>query len=67
MSSIPADEGGRPGPVEPGWQACTGLTLHEAEQLLDQLEAGGVECREVYLEAGGVTVRWRSPWPRLAQ
>jgi hypothetical protein len=43
----------------------TGLTLWQAEALLDELEAGGVVQREVSVEAGGVTVRWRPVWPRL--
>jgi hypothetical protein len=67
MSSVPADD--RSHPVapspEPGWQVRTGLNLHQAEDLLDYLEASGVTCREIRIEAGGVTVRWRAPWPRL--
>jgi hypothetical protein len=41
------------------WRECHGLTLHEAEHLLDWLEAHGVARREVVLAEGGVTVRWQ--------
>jgi hypothetical protein len=42
-----------------GWHACTSLTLSEAEQLLDWLEAHGVRERETSLRADGAIVRWR--------
>jgi hypothetical protein len=70
MSSLPADDRNRPaGPdlTELGWQVRTGLTMIEAENLLDQLEARGITCRELRCEAAGVTVRWRPSWPRLAR
>lgn len=42
-----------------GWQACSSLTLFEAEQLLDCLEANGVREHETSMNKNGVTVRWR--------
>jgi hypothetical protein len=43
-----------------GWASASGLTQREAEELLDWLEANGFIEREVhYLEAGGISVRWR--------
>ncbi len=42
-----------------GWQVCTGLTMYEAEQLLDWLEVSKKGQREVSLVGPGVTVRWR--------
>ena len=69
MSSLPTDDHNRaadPTLAEPGWQARGGLTLTEAELLLDRLEASGITCREMHCDAEGVTVRWRWPWPRLA-
>jgi len=68
MSAVPRDEMDRAATeadAEPGWQTRQGLTLCEAEELLDQLEAGGVGQREARIEANGVTVRWRPTWPRL--
>lgn len=69
MSAVPHDDRERPNtpeaPAEPGWMERRGLTFSEAEQLLDQLEAGGIGQRETRLEADGVTVRWRPTWPRL--
>jgi hypothetical protein len=43
-----------------GWQVCSGLSLSEAEQLLDWLEANGVRERETSFGAEGATVRWRA-------
>jgi hypothetical protein len=43
-----------------GWQVCCALTLYEAEQLLDCLEANGVSEREMSLGKDGVSVRWRA-------
>ncbi len=68
MSLLPDDDRNRtaaPCDVEPGWQVRTGLTLTEAERLLDHLETCGVTCLQTHFEAGTVTVRWQSPWPRL--
>jgi hypothetical protein len=68
MSSIPADDhnhSAAPRFAEPGWQVRTGLSLGQAEELLDHLEVSGVTCREMRVEGGAVTVRWQSPWPRL--
>jgi hypothetical protein len=68
MSAVPRDDRD---PVaietdaEPGWQTRQGLTLSEAENLLDQLEVRGGVQRELRVEADGVTVRWRPTWPRL--
>lgn len=43
-----------------GWQCCPGLSLAEAEQVLDWLEANGVQERELrFEEEQGCTVRWR--------
>jgi hypothetical protein len=42
-----------------GRLVCTGLSLVEAEQLLDWLDSLGVVEREVTLDASGATVRWR--------
>ena len=71
MSAVPREDRVRPDtpetPDEPGWQERRGLTFAEAEDLLDRLEAAGVSRRETRLEAGGVTVRWRPTWPRLAE
>jgi hypothetical protein len=68
MSTIPADDNrpASPGVAEPGWQVRTGLTLSQAELLLDHLEGCGVTCREMRFEGGGVTVRWQLPWPMNA-
>ena len=52
-------------PLPPGWQQRRGLSFHEAELLLDQLEAGGIRQRAISLEPDGVCVRWRDEWPRL--
>jgi hypothetical protein len=69
MSAVPRDDRNRPAVTpsvaEPAWQTRQGLTLSEAEDLLDQLEACGVAQREMRIEADGVTVRWRPTWPRL--
>jgi hypothetical protein len=43
-----------------GWASASGLTQHEAEELLDWLEANGWTQREVlYTPGPGITVRWR--------
>ncbi len=42
-----------------GWWVCAGLSLHEAELLLDWLESKGIGHREVAMAGDGVTVRWR--------
>ena len=61
----PPEAGPSPGPprCEPdaeGWYVRAGLSLPQAEELLDWLEANGHAQREVLLDAGGlVTVRWR--------
>jgi len=67
MSAVPrgSDRANATEADEPGWQKRQGLTLREAEDLLDQLEASGVGQREVRIKADGVTVRWRATWPRL--
>jgi hypothetical protein len=48
-------------PDEEGWASVSGLTQHEAEELLDWLEANGYTRREVVYapESGLITVRWR--------
>jgi hypothetical protein len=63
MSTTPGDDPNRPAPVEPDWQVRTGLTLIEAEDLLDRLESAGVGERELLVDAGAFTVRWRRPTP----
>jgi hypothetical protein len=70
MSAVPREEGPQqqPPPAEPlapGWCERRGLTLIEAEDLLDQLEVAGVGEREAQVGPDGVTVRWRPAWPRL--
>jgi hypothetical protein len=42
-----------------GWTVCSGLSLCEAELLLDWLEANGIAERETSFGAEGATVRWR--------
>jgi hypothetical protein len=43
-----------------GWLYREGLSLHDAETLLDGLEACGIQEREMAFEpAGTVRVRWR--------
>jgi hypothetical protein len=51
---------------EQGWSVCTGLALHEVEQLLDWLERTGCSSHEFQLDDQGTTVRWRHdpPHPR---
>jgi hypothetical protein len=41
------------------WRECHGLTLQEAEHLLDRLEAQGVVRLEVVLTEVSVMVRWQ--------
>jgi hypothetical protein len=56
----PTAAGGEPPPEEgTDWQVQTGLTLREAEELLDWLEAHGVSQREAQVTPDGVVVRWR--------
>jgi hypothetical protein len=43
---------------EQGWQVREGLTLREAEELLDWLDQVGCPSREVQVGEAGVTVRW---------
>jgi hypothetical protein len=61
MSTISSEDSG---PIseapELGWQVRGGLTLIQAEELLDHLEASGIKQREVKIEPAGVTVRWRA-------
>ncbi len=61
MSETVGEDPNRPAPVEPDWQVRQGLTLIEAEDLLDRLESAGIGERELLVEAGGFTVRWRAP------
>lgn len=42
-----------------GWRVRTGLTLYEAEQLLDWLDQIGCDEREVQIDDTTTTVRWR--------
>ena len=44
---------------EQGWRVCAGMTLCEAEQLLDWLDQVGCPSREVQIDDQGATVRWR--------
>ena len=44
---------------EQGWYVCSGMTLREAEELLDWLDHVGCPAREVQIETAGTTVRWR--------
>ena len=44
---------------EQGWRVCAGLTLREAELLLDWLDQAGCPSREVQIDDEGTTVRWR--------
>jgi hypothetical protein len=46
-------------PDAPDWRTCAGLTLIQAEELLDWLDGLGCKEREVAVAADGVTVRWR--------
>lgn len=48
-------------PVErsPGWHERAGLTIREAEELLDWLEAHGVTRREALVTPEGTVVRWQ--------
>jgi hypothetical protein len=39
------------------------LTFSEAAALREYLETSGNDQRELRLEAGGATVRWRPAWP----
>jgi hypothetical protein len=42
-----------------GWASASGLTIREAEELLDWLEANGFKQREVvYTPDSKLTVRW---------
>ena len=50
-------------PDEQGWHTRTGLAMHEVEDLLDWLERTGCACREVQVDAAGLTVRWRYDAP----
>jgi hypothetical protein len=48
-------------PEGPQWHACVGLTLRQAEELLDWLDACGYEHSEVAIDPKqGVSLRWRS-------
>ena len=68
MSAVPSDGSGSPlSPLPLGWQERPGLTITQAENLLDQLEAAGVVQLEAQIGPAGVTVLWRPTWPRLAQ
>jgi hypothetical protein len=44
----------------PGWNAFAGLSLSEAEELLDLLESHGISSRLVQVDTAGITVRWQS-------
>jgi hypothetical protein len=46
-------------PPSAAWQERTGLTVRQAEELLDWLEANGIMRREVLMRAGGYVVRWQ--------
>jgi hypothetical protein len=62
FSDEPADPAPAPestAPEETAWQERSGLTLREAEDLLDWLEAHGVTQREARVTPEGCTVRWR--------
>jgi hypothetical protein len=55
----PASGPGSSTPEGAAWQERTGLTLRQAEELLDWLEANGVTRREVALTEEGCVVRWQ--------
>jgi hypothetical protein len=60
---MPAAHPNRPASLRfelPGWQVRSGLTMSQAEDLLDRLDACGIKCREVRLETDGIVVRWRA-------
>ena len=58
MSAVPSNGGGSPfNPLSPGWQERQGLTLTQAEDLLDQLEAAGLVQHQAQIGPAGVTVR----------
>jgi hypothetical protein len=44
---------------EGAWQEVSGLTLWQAEELLDWLEANGVTRREALVTPEGCVVRWQ--------
>jgi hypothetical protein len=44
-------------------QSLSGLTKADAEEVLDWLEAGGCQHREVGYQDGGFVVRWKRPAP----
>lgn len=68
MSALARDDGGFVvSAPRAGWRERRGLTLREAEELLDRLEACGVAQREAAVEAEGVTVRWRPLLLRLVE
>jgi hypothetical protein len=55
-----SDQTAKPPSHQPeGWRALGGLTIAQAEQLLDWLEAHGVVGIDVSFAQSGVTVRWK--------
>lgn len=52
-------EQGQPPSAQDQWHVREGLSLRQAEELLDWLDQHGATQHEVAVDATGTTVRWR--------